>query len=529
MSATNAGDAPQSTSGATPATAAMQAAGPDAPSIEPCHADRRFRGALWKREPFISLASAQLAAEAQWKAAAKQYAGPDERQSKRLEFLGGFALNAFSPVNFPWTNPEVIAAAWQTGGMNFVKGAALLAEDVTRATFGEKPPGLERFKTGETIAITLGDVILRNDLIELIQYAPVTSEVQREPVLLVPAWIMKYYILDLTPPHSLVRYLTGEGFTVFMISWKNPDPVEGGNAIGDYVQKGIFAALEAVTACIPGEKIHAVGYCLGGVALTIATAAMNRDKDERLASLTLLATQTDYTEAADLTLFLDETQLAILEDTIQFDGAAGTRQMAGLSYMFRAKEMYFAKLVQRYLLGEPQSLTDIDAWMADPPRVPLRAQGEFLHKLVLGNSLATGTYRMDGHAEALKDIDIPLFRLGAERDHAVPWRSVYGGSEFSSTDTAFVLTGGGHTAGVVSPPGKAGAHYRMIASTGRAEKATPDDWFGQTPEVSGSWWPAWAGWLKAHSSRLPGTAPAASGCERYPPLARAPGHYVLES
>ncbi|MGD0635663.1 MAG: alpha/beta fold hydrolase [Beijerinckiaceae bacterium] len=505
-----------------------QAAEADEPAIEPGFVDRRFRDPLWKQEPFRSLAAAQLAAEAQWKTVAKQYAGLNERQFKRLEFLGSVALNSLSPVNFPWTNPEVIAAAWQTGGMNFLSGAAILAEDATRAALGDKPKGMECFRVGETIAITPGDIIFRNELMEIIQYRPVTAEVHREPVLIVPAWIMKYYILDLAPPNSLVRYLVSQGFTVFIISWKNPEPGGDGSSIDDYVQKGVFAALEAIRTCIPAEKIHAVGYCLGGVVLTVATAAMN-SRGGGLASLSLLATQTDFTETADLTLFLDEIQLSILEDAMQISGGVDIRQMAGLSYLMRAKEMSFATLVRRYLLAEPKSPTDIDAWMADPPRTPARAQRQFLHQLVLDNSLATGTYRMDGHAEALKDIDLPLFLLGAERDHAVPWRSVYKSSQFSSADTTFVLTGGGHTAGVVSPPGKARAHYRVLTGGANARKASPDAWYESAPEIHESWWPDWVSWLKTHSAKALVAAPAMSGCKNLPPLARAPGLYVLES
>lgn len=510
-------------------TESGDAGGPDGSKSEPWLADRRFRDPLWNQEPFRSLAAAQLASEAQWKVAAKQFSGLNERHLKRLEFLGSLALNSWSPVNFPWTNPEVIAAAWQTGGMNFLTGAAIFAEDAARAALGDKPKGMERFRIGETIAITPGDVIFRNELMELIQYRPVTAEVHREPILVVPAWIMKYYVLDLTPPNSIVRYLVGQGFTVFIISWKNPDPTGNGSSIEDYVQTGVLAALDAIKTCIPTEKVHAAGYCLGGVALTIAAAALNAKGNADLASLSLLATQTDFTEAADLTLFLEEAPLSILEDAMHVNAGVDIRQIAGLSYLMRAKEMTFAKLVERYLLAKPKPPTDIDAWMADPPRTPARAQQQFLHQLVLDNSLAVGTYRMDGHAEALKDIDLPLFLLGAERDHAVPWRSVYNSSQFSSVDTTFVLTGGGHTGGVVSPPGKPRTRYRILTGDQSARAASPDAWYAGAPEIHDSWWPEWVSWFKSHSTKALVKAPAAGGCKDLPPLARAPGLYVFES
>ena len=411
--------------------------------------------------PFSLLAQAQLAAEAQWHAATRDIPGMGRHHAKRVDFLGSLMLNALAPVNFAWTNPAVLDAAWRTAGANFAAGAALLAEDVARLARGKQLKGLEEFKIGENIALTEGKVVFRNELMELIQYAPTTPQVREEPLLIVPAWIMKYYVLDLSPANSLVRYLVDQGFTVFMISWKNPGAELRDTSFDDYRSKGVMTAIDMIGEIVPGRKLHAVGYCLGGTILAIAAAAMDRDHDDRLASLSLLAAQTDFEEAGELMLFIDESQLALLEDMMHVQGFLDTRQMAGAFSVLRANEMIFSQFVERYLLGQPRTPTDLDAWLADATRMPARMHSEYLRQLFLDNSFAHGNYLVDGRAVALKDIKTPLFALGAERDHIAPWRSVYKVELYSSADTEFILTGGGHNSSVVSPPGKTGAYYRI--------------------------------------------------------------------
>lgn len=498
-------------------------------AFRPEPADRRFRHPGWTTGPYHLLAQAQLAAEAQWRAATSEVRGMEAHHARRVEFLGRFALNMLAPVNFPWTNPQVVEAAWRTGGGNFAAGAKLLAEDLSRLSRGEKLKGLEAFRVGETVAITPGQVVFRNELMELIQYAPTTPTVRREPILITPAWIMKYYILDLTPPNSLVRHLVEQGFTVFIISWRNPGAEMRETSFEDYRVKGVLAAMEVVGRIVPGEKLHAVGYCLGGTVLAIAAAAMDRDGDRRLASVTLLAAQTDFEEAGELMMFIDESQLARLEDMMHVQGYLDARQMASAFYALRANEMVFAKLVERYLLGEPAPPGDIDAWLTDPTRMPARMHAEYLRRLFLENSFADGHYQVDGRAVALKDIDTPIFALGAERDHIAPWRSVYKVELFGSASTTFVLTGGGHNTSVVSPPGKPGAYYRVSRSEAGGDYVDPDQWLASTPRMDGSWWPEWVNWLDERSSAERVAPPSLGRPDAdLPPLGAAPGRYVPE-
>ena len=324
--------------------------------------------------------------------------------AKRVDFLGSFLLNALAPVNFAWTNPAVLDAAWRTAGANFVAGASLLVEDIARLARGKQLKGLEEFKIGENIALTEGKVVFRNELMELIQYAPTTPQMREEPLLIVPAWIMKYYVLDLSPANSLVRYLVDQGFTVFMISWKNPGAELRDTSFDDYRSKGVMTAIDTIGEIVPDRKLHAVGYCLGGTILAIAAAAMDRDHDDRLASLSLLAAQTDFEEAGELMLFIDESQLALLEDMMHVQGFLDTRQMAGAFSVLRANEMIFSQFIERYLLGQPRTPTDLDAWLADATRMPARMHSEYLRHLFLDNSFAHGNYLVDGRAVALKDI-----------------------------------------------------------------------------------------------------------------------------
>jgi poly[(R)-3-hydroxyalkanoate] polymerase subunit PhaC len=492
------------------------------------HEDRRFRDPSWHRPPFNLLAQAQLAAEAQWHTATRDVPGMTRHHARRVDFLGSLMLNAFAPVNFSWTNPKVLEAIWRTAGTNFALGASLFAEDLVRLARGEKLKGLEDFRIGRNVAATKGEVVFRNELMELIQYAPTTPQVHEEPVLIVPAWIMKYYILDLNTTHSLVRYLVDQGFTVFIISWKNPGPELRDTPFDDYRSKGVMTAVDMIGRIAPGKKLHAVGYCLGGTVLAIAAAAMDRDHDDRLASLSLLAAQTDFEEAGELMLFIDESQVSLLEDMMHVQGYLDTRQMAAAFHILRANELIFSQFVERYLLGEPHAPTDLDAWLADPTRMPARMHSEYLRQLFLDNNFSHGNYQVGGRAVALKDIRTSIFALGAESDHIAPWRSVHKIELYSSADTVFVLTGGGHNSSVVSPPGKAGAYYRVSTCEASDKYVDPDTWLVSAPLRQGSWWPEWLSWLDAHSSSAMVAPPFLRNADRgLPSYGAAPGSYVF--
>lgn len=496
------------------------------PPFAPTPEDRRFRDPAWSSPPFDMFAQSHLAMESWWREAAKPLRGMREHHVKRIDFMVKQALNAVAPVNFPWSNPLVWEAMVRTGGRNFTTGAAILGDDMSRLGSGRKLADLAVHRVGETLAITPGQVVFRNALMELILYRPTTSQVRREPILLVPAWIMKYYILDLRPENSLVKYLVDQGFTVFCVSWKNPEASMSNFAFEDYRTKGVMQALQEVSAHAPGEKIHLAGYCLGGTVAATAAAAMARDGDHRLASLTLLAAQTDFTEAGELMMFIGESQIAALEDIMAHQGYLDARQMSGAFYVLRANEMVWARLVERYLLGQRRSATDLEFWLADPTRMPARMHSEYLRWLFLENRLANGALKADGQSLHLKDINVPVFAVGAERDHIAPWRSVHKIGLFAGADTTFVLTGGGHNAGIVSPPGKVGAHYRKHVIASSTEYEDPDEWRCQCPQMGGSWWPSWADWIRQHSSM---DMVAARTPTHFADLSPAPGQYVLEA
>jgi polyhydroxyalkanoate synthase len=371
-----------------------------------------------------------------------------------------------------------------------------------------------------------GKVVFRNRLIELLQYAPATDTVYAEPILIVPAWIMKYYILDLSPENSLVRYLIQQGFTVFMISWKNPTADDRDLGLADYVRLGVEAALDAMETIVPHRRIHAVGYCLGGTVLSTVAAAMARDGDDRLKSMTLFAAQTDFTEAGELTLFVDEAQVSFLEHMMADQGFLDTKQMAGAFQLLRSNDLIWSKIVHSYLMGERQPMFDLLAWNADTTRMPYRMHSEYLRRFFLKNDLAAGRYEVGGRPVSLRDIHIPIFAVSTITDHVAPWRSVYKIQMLTHADVTFVLSNGGHNAGVVNPPGRPNRHHQIATHTEQETYLDPDAWQRAAARHEGSWWPCWRDWLVRQSSEK--VAPPKTGAGRKP-LGDAPGTYVLAS
>ncbi len=393
-----------------------------------------------------------------------------------------------------------------------------------------RPSAPRTSRSGENIAVTPGKVVYRNRLIELIQYDSATPNVRPEPILIVPAWIMKYYVLDLSPENSLVRFLVSQGFTVFMISWKNPVYEDKDLSLDDYRRLGVEAALGAVSTVVPSRPVHGVGYCLGGTLLAITAAALSRNGSNSFKSISFLAAQVDFKEAGELTLFITESEVAFLEDMMREQGYLDTHQMAGAFRMLNSNDLVWSRGIRDYLLGERRAMTDLMAWNADATRMPYKMHSEYLRRLFLNNDLAEGRFEADGRPIALTDIAAPVFAVGTDRDHVAPWHSVFKLHLLLDADVTFLLTNGGHNAGIVSEPGHRDRHYRVRTKCEHDHFVDPDTWLAETPSRDGSWWPAWVSWLSEHSGNPVEPPRAATSTDaNLPTLGRAPGTYVLGS
>jgi polyhydroxyalkanoate synthase len=494
--------------------------------IAPQQQDRRFANKQWESAPFNLLAQAFLLNERWWHDATSGVRGVARPNEAIVEFSVRQVLDMMAPSNFPATNPEVLQKTLQSGGENFVFGWRNWCSDVMRLMSVGRPSGNQDYVVGETVATSRGKVVFRNELIELIQYYPTTGKVHPEPILIVPAWIMKYYILDLSPHNSLVKYLTGEGFTVFMISWRNPGPADRDIAFDDYRKLGVVAAVDVIGDIVPGSQIHALGYCLGGTLLSIASAVMARDGDTRLKSVTLLAAQTDFTEAGEMTLFINESQVAFLEDMMWQHGVLETTQMAGAFQLLRSNDLIWSRITRDYLMGERAPPSDLMAWNADATRLPYRMHSEYLRQLFLHNDLAEGRYLVEGKPIALSDIHVPVFVVGTVRDHVAPWKSTYKIHYQVEADVTYLLASGGHNVGVVAAPREPGHFYQVKSKAADAPYIGPDEWLKAAPRVEGSWWPEWTKWLAAQSGEP--VEPPRMGVARAggPNLPDAPGDYV---
>jgi polyhydroxyalkanoate synthase len=498
--------------------------------LAPADGDARYAGDAWSQWPFNVYAHTYRNYVDWWQKAWSNVPGVSAENERTLEFVARNALEVASPSNYLVTNPELLDATRVEAGANLVRGFGNWLEDIERTFAGKQPNGIDKFVIGRDVAATPGKVVMRNELVELIQYSPATESVFAEPVLIVPAWIMKYYILDLSAKNSLVKYLVSQGHTVFMVSWKNPNASDRGLGMDDYLKLGIRAPLEAVSRIVPERKIHSVGYCIGGTLLSIAAAVLAAEGDRRLASMTLLAAQQDFSEAGELSVFISPSQLDMLEAVMDRTGVLKSEQMGGAFALLRSRDLLWTPAVNTYLRGKRETPNDLMAWNADGTRMPCRMHAEYLRQLYLNNALARGEFQAAGRRVDLAAIHLPMFVVGTETDHVAPWQSVYKARGLTrSADYTFVLTSGGHNAGIVSGPVHPRRRHRVRTWFNAGESLTPQAYLETTPPQPGSWWPVWQHWLAQHSSEARAAPPPLdSSAAGYPAIVDAPGEYVLQ-
>jgi polyhydroxyalkanoate synthase len=499
------------------------------PPFAPRRRDTRFDHPGWQSPPFSIWQQSFLATQDWWENATRALPGLSKNDAERVGFMARQALDPLSPSNFPWMNPAIIEETIKTGGRNLIEGAQHFAEDAVQTVTQSRRAAPAGYEVGKDLACTPGKVVFRNTLMELIQYTPQTEAVESEPVLIVPAWIMKYYVLDLSLENSLINYLVGQGFTVFAISWVNPTRDQSGLSLEDYRTDGVMAAVDTIRRIVPDAPIHANGYCLGGTLLAIAAATMARDGDDRLASVTLMAAQVDFTEAGELLLFLDESQVAFLEDMMWDQGYLDRPQMTRTFAAIRAEDLIWSRGVRRYFLGKKDLPSDLTVWNNDTTRMPARMHGEYLRGLFLENRLTAGRFAVEGRVIALKDINVPMFVIGTEDDHIAPWRSVYKTALFTDCDLTFVLASSGHNGGIISEPGHPRRHYRIGNRAPGALYIGPVKWLEGQDEVPGSWWPDWIGWLRQHCGKTGEPPEMGAPTAGIAPLCDAPGTYIFQT
>lgn len=501
--------------------------GTDSQDEEKQSVDHRFDDSSWQKDPFRTFYRFFLSLDHWWQTSAAEVQGVTPHHTDVVKFIGKQMLDLVCPYNYVGTNPEILKLTLESNGLNLAKGMANYLDDLNRIYRGLGPNGAENFIPGKTVARTPGRVVHANRLMELILYSPATDRVHGNPVLIVPAWIMKFYILDLSPENSLVRYLVDKGHTVFMISWKNPDHEDRETSMDDYLNLGIMAAMDAITRGLNGRKIHSVGYCLGGTLLAIAGAAMARDGDDRMKTMTLLAAQTDFTDAGELMLFVDHAQVTYLEHIMECQDYLDTTQMAGAFQLLRSNDLIWSRIVSNYLRGEPRPMNDLMAWNADATRMPYRMHSRYLRELFLNNRFFDGKFKVKGNSVAVSDIHVPVFMVATEKDHVAPWFSVY--KFLLSSDApsvTFLLTSGGHNAGIISEPDHPRRHYRVSTMNEGDKYVPPERWFNETPVKKGSWWIPWQNWL-ARNSGVRVAPPIVENVSDKTSGTPAPGNYVF--
>ncbi len=486
--------------------------------------DKRFKDALWAGDAVFDFTKqCYLLVSQHLRESAARAEGLDEHSRRKLEFYTRQFVGALSPSNFAATNPQVLKATIDSGGENLVRGLAAMLEDLRRGKGQLRPKmtDLEAFELGENIATTPGKVVFQNELAQLVQYAPATETVYRRPLLIVPPWINKFYILDLKPKNSFIRWAVGEGHTVFVISWVNPDARLADKDFEDYLREGLLAALDAIRAATGEETANVIGYCIGGTLTASALAYTAATGDRRVASATFFTSLLDFTDVGELAVFIDEEQIRRMEEEMRAKGYFDGAHMAQAFNLLRENDLIWSFFVDGYLLGREPRAFDLLYWNSDSTRMPERMHSFYLRNMYLWNKLRVpGGITLAGVPIDLGRIDVPAYFLSTREDHIAPWKSTYAGTQLVSGPVAFVLGGSGHVAGVVNPP----SANKYCYWTRDALAETPEDWLAGATQHDGSWWPHWGRWIAAHGGgRVPAREPGAGAL---PAIEDAPGRYV---
>ena len=494
------------------------------PAVTPEPGDRRFKDEAWSENPLYDhIKQSYLLASKFMLSTVRETEGLDAHTAHKVDFYTRQFIDALAPTNFAMTNPEVARRTVETGGENLVQGLSNMLEDLERGQgrLRVRMTDPEKFKLGENVAVTPGKVVFENDLMQLLQYTPATETVRRRPLLIVPPWINKYYILDLRPKNSFIRWAVDQGHTVFVISWVNPDERLAGKTMSDYLLEGPVAALEAVEKATGEARVNAIGYCLGGTLLAATLAYLNvADRRPSVESATFFTTMVDFAEPGELGVFIDEEQLALVEESMKDKGYFDGAKMAEAFNLLRANDLIWSFVINNYLMGKDPFPFDLLYWNSDSTRLPREMHSAYLRDMYQDNRLREpGGITLDGVPIDLSSIDVPVYILSTREDHIAPWKSTYAATRLYSGPIRFVLAMSGHIAGVVNPPSANKYGY----FTGEVAE-TPDAWIEAADAHEGSWWPDWDAWVSEHDG---GEAPAREpGAGALPVIEEAPGRYV---
>jgi len=490
-----------------------------APPIEPDR-DKRFADATWEDNP-------AYAALRQFYLASRQFTGEvldtgrgDPVSDGKAQLATGFLLDALSPTNFLMTNPAALKRAFETGGGSLVAGTRNFLDDLAHNKGKPKQVDTSSFHLGQNMAATPGRVVYSSELMELIQYAPQTPQVRSIPMLASPPWINKYYIMDLAPGRSFIEWAVQHGHTVFAISYRNPSAEMSGITLDDYLIDGPKTALDVISDITGSPKINITGLCLGGALTAMLASYLIRTGDDRINSIALLNTMLDYSEPGVLGVFTDQSTIARLERKMETEGVLEGSDMAGTFDMLRANDLIFNYVVSNWLMGKQPPAFDILAWNGDSTRMPAAMHSFYLRSLYVRNELATGELELAGQRLSLADVKTDAYVVGAVNDHIVPWTTSYKATRLLGGHVRYVLTSGGHVAGIVNPPGPKAWHI-----AGEDYPPSAEAWRATAERKDGSWWEDWSGWVESRAGEL--VKPPRMGSRRYPPLGDAPGQYVL--